>query len=129
MWTAAQLKWRRFGEQIFKKNFSFVKNAHRECQIMAELKKAEKNAMQSTVAAVTDPDGDAQAEFEEAKRMHDFFSDLGREKGPIDPVGISNQIEKKCLYLFREMHSMVAALALLLCSPRQMRLQKFPFMI
>jgi hypothetical protein len=61
---------------------------------MAELKKAEKNAMQSMVV-VTDRDGEAKAEFEEAKKMHEFFSDLGREKGPIDPVGISNQIEKK----------------------------------
>jgi hypothetical protein len=100
MWTAAQLTWKKFGEQIFFK-FSFAKNAHRECQIMAELKKAEKNAMQSMVVVANDPDGDAQAEFEEAKRMHEFFSDLGREKGPIDPVGISNQIEKNA-YIYLE---------------------------
>jgi hypothetical protein len=57
---------------------------------MAELKKAETNAAQIQM------EGEAHAEFEEAKRMHDFFNDLGREKGPIDPVETikPNQIDK-----------------------------------
>jgi len=64
----------------------------RECEIMAELKKAEKNAAQfvkgleEVANEMEIIDQDAKKEFEEAKKMSDFFADLGREKGPIDPV-------------------------------------------
>jgi len=59
---------------------------------MAELKKAEKNSAQfvkdvEEIANEMDISGeDAKKEFEEAKKMSEFFADLGREKGPIDPV-------------------------------------------
>ena len=69
------------------------------------MKNAEKNAIQfvKDVEEVANElvlsDEDAKKEFEEAKKMSEFFADLGREKGPIDPVKLLQKMTNKCSHL------------------------------
>jgi hypothetical protein len=94
----------------------------RECEINAELKKSEKNANQ-----IAEADVNELAEFEEAKKMSEFFADLGREKGPIDPV--TKLLLLTILISFSAWPSMGGARVLWPYMLKQMNQQKFPFSI